>query len=190
MLQLLPKKQEPEIQKPKNQKPAFDDFYRDNYERVLYYVRKKISNAEDAEDLTSEVFVYCYSHYDDYDPAKSSIITWLYLIVNSRVKNYYRDHMEYADYESVVDTLQDQSIDLDAGVYLEQLHSMLMEAIKSLPERQQKIVMMHYFQNYSSEEIAQRLGTTPGNVRVLLSRAIKKLSVSNEIHWKEFQNNG
>ncbi len=175
---------------PKNQKPDYEDFYSQQYGRVLHYVRGKIGNSQDAEDLVSEVFLYCYSHFDDYDPQKSSITTWLYLIVNSRVKNYYRDHVTYADFESVSETMQDQSIDLDEGVYLEQLHRALMKAIRTLPERQQKIVMMRYFENRSSEEIAARLGTTPGNVRVLLSRALDKLSASNEAHWKEFKNHG
>ena len=175
---------------PKNQKPSYEDFYSDNYDRVVYYVRNKIGNNEDAEDLTSEVFLYCYSHYDDYDPEKSSIKTWLYLIVNSRIKNYYRDHVTFADFETVSETMQDHSIDLDEGIYLEQLHGALMKAIATLPERQQTIVKMRYFQNCSGEEIAKRLGITPGNVRVLLSRALNKLSTLNEEYWKEFTNNG
>ena len=52
------------------QQPDYETFYRDNYNRVLNYVYKKISHREDAEDLTAEVFVYCYRHYSDYDPAK------------------------------------------------------------------------------------------------------------------------
>ena len=177
---------------PKNQKPDYEEFYESNYSRVLYHVRGKINNEQDAEDLTSEVFVYCYSHYDDYDPEKSSITTWLYLIVNSRIKNYYRDHdsVSYADYEVVSDTMQDQSIDLDEGVYLEQLHATLMKAINRLPERQKQIVMMSYFQHMSSDEIAGRLCLTPGNVRVLLSRALAKLAKDNEQMWEEFGNNG
>ena len=87
MLQLLPK----------NQKPDYDDFYKDNYNRVVNYVKNKINNYEDAEDLASEVFLYCYSHYEEYDSEKSGITTWLYLIVNSRIKNYYRDHISNAD---------------------------------------------------------------------------------------------
>ncbi len=175
---------------PKTQVPPFEDFYSDNYSRVLYYVRNKIGSNEDAEDLVSEVFLYCYNHYSDYDPEKSSITTWLYLIVNNRVKNYYRDHVTYADYEVVSQTMQDERIDLDQGVYLEQLHSFLLKAISKLPERQQKIVKMKYFEDLSSEEIAEKLGITPGNVRVLLSRALNKLSTENEAYWKEFRNNG
>lgn len=177
MLKLLPKK---EI-------PTYEEFYESNYTRVLYYVKNKISSVEDAEDLTSEIFIYCYRHFDDYDPEKSSLTTWLYLIVNSRIKNYYRDHVSNVDYEAVCDTIQDMNIDLDQGVYLEQLHNTLMHAIKTLPERQQKIIYMSYFQNMQSDEIAQVLGLTPGNVRVLLSRAIDKLSKTYSENWKEFR---
>ncbi len=175
---------------PKNEKPAYEDFYSANFDRVLGYVHKRISNYADAEDLTSEVFIYCYSHYDDYDPEKSSLTTWLYLIVNSRLKNYYRDHVSYVDFESVSDTMRDQSIDMDEGIYLEQLHSALMMAIKQLPERQQQIVMMRYFENRSSDEIAKKLGISPGNARVLLSRALDKLASFNDAYWKEYINHG
>ena len=181
MLKLLPNK---EI-------PGYEDFYRENYNRVTNYVKNKINSAEDAQDLTSEVFMYCYAHYNDYDPEKSSITTWLYLIVNSRIKNYYRDHnITYVDYEVVSQTMQDENIDMEEGVYLEQLHDALLKAIRSLPERQQKIVMMRYFENRSSDEIAKCLNLSAVNVRVLLSRALNKLSSLNEEYWKEFKNNG
>jgi len=180
MLQLLPKKQI----------PSFEDFYYEHYNRVLNYVRNKITNLEDAEDLVSEVFIYCFQHYADYDPEKSAITTWLYLIVNSRLKNYYRDHVTHVDFESVSNTLLDERLDLDQGVYLEQLHAFIMKTIKTLPERQQTIILMRYFENLSSEEIAEKLGITPVNVRVLLSRALSKLNSANEVYWKEFKENG
>lgn len=176
----------------KNSVPSYEEFYTENQPRVLRYVRGKLDSPEDAEDLVSAVFTYCFEHYGEYDPEKSAITTWLYLIVNSRVKNYYRDHgsSRYADYETVSQVMEDQNIDLDQGVYLEQLRSRLMRAIDRLPERQRQIVLLSYFQNASSEEIAKKLGTTPGNVRVLLSRALKKLSAEYENDWKEFINHG
>ena len=175
---------------PETQKPSYERFYGEYYDRVLRYVRGKISGYEDAEDLTAEVFLYCYQHYDSYDPQKSAITTWLYLIVNSRIKNYYRDHVPTADFEDVAETLQDLGIDLERGVYLEQLHDTLMKSIGRLPERQRKIVMMRYFENLSGEEIAQKLGITPGNVRVLLSRALDRLSADKYGNWKEYTYHG
>lgn len=178
------------IHLPDNRKPTYEAFYTEQYHRVLRYVQGKLSHAEDAEDLTSEVFLYCYRHYEDYDPEKSAITTWLYLIVNSRIKNYYRDHVPTADFEDVAETLQDLGIDLDRGVYLEQLHDTLMKGISQLPERQQRIIRMRYFENRSSEDISQCLGISPGNVRVLLSRALSKLSAQNYGNWKEYTYNG
>ena len=165
MLQLLPK----------NQKPAFEVFYEENFNRVVQYIRKKLDNLHDAEDLASDIFLYCYSHYDDYDPAKSSLTTWLYLIVNSRIKNYYRDTKPSVDLELLEGVLQDESIDMDACIYLQQLQDGLKRAMEKLPERQRKIVTMRYFEERSGAEIAERLGMTPGNVRVQLSRALDTL---------------
>ena len=165
MLQLLPKKE----------KPTFEEFYEDNFQRVVQYIRRKLDNLHDAEDLASEIFLYCYNHYDDYDPAKSSLNTWLYLIVNSRIKNHYRDSKTYVDLESLVGVLPDEAIDMDASIYLQQLQDMLKRAMEKLPERQRKIVIMRYFEERSSADIAAELGLTPGNVRVQLSRALDTL---------------
>lgn len=172
------------------QQPDYGTFYRDNYNRALNYVYKKISHKEDTEDLTSEVFLYCYRHYSEYDPSKGKLSTWLYLITNSRIKNYYRDHVISEDYDEISETLQDLGIDLDRGIYLEQLRDRLLHAISQLSERQQTIVKMRYFENRSGEEIAQQLGITPGNVRVLLSRAIDKLSAIDPERWKGFALDG
>lgn len=168
MLELLP-------QKKKTEKPDFSDFYNEWYQKTVQYVYRKIDNHHDAEDLVEEAFLYCYSHYDSYDPSKSAISTWLYLVVNSRIKNYYRDNKTNVDLDAVVDFIPDDQNDMDAGIYTEQLIAQVDRAIKTLPERQQKIVRMRYFENKTSEEIADILGISRGNARVLLSRAIASL---------------
>lgn len=163
---------------PKKEKPPFDEFYAENHRRVVRYIQMKLNDSHEAEDLASEVFLYCYSHYDDYDPEKSSLTTWLYLIVNSRIKNHYRDSKSFVDLESLVGVLPDDSVDMDACIYLQQLRNLLEQALMKLPERQRKIVTMRYFEERSNIEIAEQLGLSPGNVRVLLSRALDALEKS------------
>lgn len=157
------------------EKMPFSDFYNANYQKVVYYIANKIGNHHDAEDLASEVFMYCYSHYEDYDPSKSSLTTWLYLVVNSRIKNHYRDAKTYVDLESLVNVLPDDTIDMDACIYLEQLRKLLEKALATLPERQRSIVVLRYFKGKSNVEIAAQLGMSQVNVRVQLSRALDTL---------------
>ena len=153
-------------------KPSFQEFYSTYYQQVVFYINKKISNPFDAEDLASEIFLDCYSHYDDYDPQKSALSTWLYLIVNSRIKNHYRDAKTYVDLESLVGVLSDDTIDMDACIYLQQMKQQLEKAMNRLPDRQRQIVKMRYFEEKSNAEVAAALGMTQINVRVQLSRAL------------------
>ena len=153
-------------------KPSFQEFYSEYYQKVVFYINKKISNPFDSEDLASEIFLYCYSHYDDYDPQKSALSTWLYLIVNSRIKNHYRDAKTYVDLESLVGVLSDDTIDMDACIYLQQMKQQLEKAMNRLPDRQRQIVKMRYFEEKSNAEVAVALGMTQINVRVQLSRAL------------------
>ena len=62
----------------------FDAFYRENYPKVCSWLKKKISNPDDVEDIASDAFAYFYKNLGHYDQKKSSPVTWLYVIVNSR----------------------------------------------------------------------------------------------------------
>lgn len=117
-----------------------------------------------------------YRNYDGFDPTKASAATWLYMICSSRLKNYYRNKKENVsldDEENPVDVSSGELI--EDAVLMEERSRMLHDAIPKLPERQQQAVRMKYFRNMSAADIAAELGTTAGNVRVILNRSMDKL---------------
>ena len=156
-------------------KPSFEEVYNSQYFNVFRYVRKRVSNQQDAEDLVSEVFLYCYSRYDIYDPEKSSLSTWLYLVVNSRLKNYYRDRKTHTDITELENTLFSEGNEMENAVYLEELRHIMAQKILQLSEKQQTVVNMRFFQKRTFAEIAECLGTSEGNIRVILSRTMTRL---------------
>lgn len=156
-------------------KPPFEAVYDSCYFPVFRYVSSRVNSRQDAEDLTADAFLYAYSHYADYDPQKSAVSTWLYLIVNSRLKNHYRDRRDLVDLEEVEAFLFAEGEELGRAVWLEQLRTALGQALLQLPERQQRAVIMRYFEEKDYAQIAAALETTEGNVRVVLSRALDKL---------------
>ena len=144
----------------------------------MQYINKKIGNFQDAEDIASDVFLYCFDHYDNYDPEKSSISTWLFMIVNSRIKNHYRDTKDSVDLDSVIGIITDDRVDMDECLYWEGVLNKVKDAIGKLDERKQTIVRLRFFEEKSNDEIAKIMGITPVNARVLLSRAISSLEKS------------
>lgn len=166
----------------------FEQVYERYYFDVFRFVSKRLENREEAEDLTSEVFLYCYKNYDRYDPAKSAVSTWLFLVAKSMLKTHYRDRKQHLDISDFEDWLLADDYDMSRAVYLEQLRDFLAEQIKLLPEKYQQAIVMRFFQEKEFEEIALALDTTQGNVRVILSRAVAKLKQAlgnSECDWRE-----
>lgn len=157
------------------EKPSFDDFYRENYPKVMHYLRARLSDTAAAEDLSSDIFLYCYDRYESYDPEKSSVKNWLFVIVNSRLKNYYRDRRPFASFEDIDELLPGVETDMERSMYIEQLRDKLHELLHALPERQREVIVSRFYREESYETIARRLQITPQNARVLLSRALDRL---------------
>lgn len=150
----------------------FDGFYRENYPKVCSWLKNKISNPDDVEDIASDAFVYFYKNLENYDQKKASPVTWLYVIVNSRWKNYIRDKKVNDDIEEI-DLPGDT--DIEQAYYIQELRDAIADALLTLPERQRTIVVLSYFQGKKSTEISRLLGISAANVRMELSRAIKKM---------------
>ncbi len=156
----------------------FDEFYANYYSLVYYYIYKKINQTEEAEDLAGDVFCSCYKNYSSYDSAKSSIKTWLFVIVNNRLKNYYRDKKTVISLEDQIDEKYLHTNDdyMAQSILLEDYRNILADAISTLPEKNQLVLILKYFGEKKSEEIAKIVGMSTVNVRVTISRTLKKIN--------------
>lgn len=156
------------------QEQQFAEYYDQYYSDAVRYTNWKIGSLHDAEDLVEESFLYCYRHFQEYDPEKSTFRTWLYLVVNSRIKNYFRDQKQNVDLSELENVIPDMP-EMEQSIYLDQVRDCIARALQELPELPRRVVIMKYFMNKTSGEIAMELGLTPVNVRVLLSRTLPKM---------------
>jgi len=65
---------------------------------------------------------------------------------------------------------------MEQAVELEDYRNMLADAIAELPEKYQLIIILKYFGEKHSDDIAKIVGMSSVNVRVTLSRALKKIN--------------
>ncbi len=157
-------------------KTEFEQVYRDYYLLVYKYIFKKTNNASVAEDLASDIFFRAFQGYGTYDSKKASVKTWLFKITENRLKNYYRDRKNTVDIkDDVAADIGSDNIMLEAAL-LQECRNTLAEALNTLSEKYRKIIVLKFFYNRTTEEIASELNTTTGNVRIISMRALQKLS--------------
>ena len=150
---------------------TYEQVYRDYSKKVMGYIRPRINNPADAEDLHSAVFTKVYEKFSSFDQTKASISTWVYTIARNTLIDFFRTHRIY-------DELADEDMveeDAFQGILTEETLDELAEALKKLPERERDIILLHYYYNKQLKEIALKLHMSYSNCKLVHNKALMKL---------------
>ena len=159
-----------------NIKLDFEQVWRLYYHTINLYISKHIVNWQDVEDLSNDIFITAYDHYENYDPDRASVFTWLYNITRNRLKNYYRDRKEMISINGKDEPVDIPSHeDIEQNALLEERVARLREALEQLPFNQRTAIELKYFYALSGEEIASKMNITSNHVRVIVNRGKKRL---------------
>ena len=145
--------------------------YRD---KVFGFVRSKIYNQTEVEDIVQTVFLKVYSNLDKYDETKASLSTWIYTITRNTVYDYLkekRDHPVLELFDNTVYSAEEPDDSLLNNETLEELAC----ALEKLPQDQRDIIILVYYKNLDRRKVAEMLGMTYGQVRYLHDKAMKRL---------------
>lgn len=149
-----------------------EEIYRRYYRDVYLYAYSLCKNHHAAQELCSDAFFKALSSCDE---RTESIRYWLLRVC----KNCYIDRWRKAQKHSTVPVEQlslsgDEEDPLDHILQQEE-HRRLYKAILQLPEQSREAVQLFYFHGFSTQQIAQMTGRSPGAVRTLLYRARTQL---------------
>ena len=158
-----------------NYESLFREIYENYYDRVLSYIKARVNDHTIAEDLTSDVFFRCYKNIQKFDSSKASESTWIFTITKNLLKNYYRDKKEVAYIDSMEGFDIPYEEEFDQAIRLEEIRTFLDREIAKLDSIKRQIIMMRFYDEMKTEEIAAALGMSDGNVRVIITRTLKKL---------------
>lgn len=138
------------------------------YNLLFGYIKKRVNNSEDAEDLTQEVFLKLSK--TDIDSIKN-ISNWVYTIAKNSITDYYRKK------KVIVEELNDYSIEnnSDNGKAIKEMSSCVMTFIQQLPEDYQEIMILSEIEEIPQKEIAQQLQLNYVTVRSKIQRGRKKM---------------
>ena len=148
--------------------------YAEYREKVLSYIRSRVFNVSDVDDLCEDVFMKAFSAADSYDAAKASPGTWLYSITKNTVIDYCR---RFHPTEEIPEEISDGSLTEDGVLDAETLEE-LAAALEKLPTELTDIVVLHYYDGVPLTRIAEMLGVSYGAVKIRHNKALSLLRLS------------
>ncbi len=153
------------------QEISIEQIYTEYSGRIMGYIRARIRNTAEAEDLLSEVFEKIMRKIDGFDPTKASLSTWIFTITRNTVIDHYR---RARPGEELDENLSD-GVELDEGLLNNETLKELAAALRSLPQQLQDIIVLRYYDGKPLTEIAQLMGLSYGAVKLRHQNAVMLL---------------
>ena len=164
-----------ELLNPKTQNQAFKKLLQE-YQKPLYnHIRTIVLNHDDTDDVLQNTFVKVFQYLNKFK-GESRLFSWMYRIATNEALTFLNQKAKINGVTS--ETLQNKTIDnLKADVYFNgnEIQIKLQKAIASLPEKQQLVFKMKYFEELKYEEISEILGTSVGALKASYHHAVKKI---------------
>lgn len=146
--------------------------------RLRNFIRRRVADREDAEDILQDVFYELIEAYRLMKPVEQ-LTAWMFRVARNRITDLFRRRQREAlrnEPATVTDDgetlqLEDLLPSPDAGPDAAYARSVLLEeldaALEELPEEQREVFVAHELMGYSFKELAAQTGVS---VNTLLSR--------------------
>ena len=164
-----------------DRKVALQVAYDKYVEQIYRFIFFKVGNREDAEDITSQVFIKAANSLDVTQIAQAQM-AWLYQVARTTISDHWRGY--YKGVTSSLDEMEETSPlhlsgdpiflgapeDDDIEPAVEKVRAVL----SLLPENYRRVLELRFLQGCSLRETAAAMSITESNAKVIQHRAIQK----------------
>lgn len=168
---------------------AWEEIVR-TYHRRIYNICYRFSgSAEDAEDLTQEVFIKLYRTLKTWEQSKGAFATWLTSVTRNLLVDHFRktkqdratDSLDAApageeDAQPLAARLPDTAPAADARVQTSETQKMVHDALQRLSPELREAVILRDLQDLDYREIAVVLKVPEGTVKSRINRGRTELA--------------
>jgi RNA polymerase sigma-70 factor (ECF subfamily) len=143
--------------------------------RLLFMGKVILGDASEAEDVVQEVFFEAWRKARTFDAERGSVRTWLAVRMRSRCLDRKRSS---GATRTVLSSSMDDGIappESRSSPERHADHATLVRSLAALPEEQRDVLLLGYFEDLSSQEIATALAIPVGTVKSRVRRALSEL---------------
>ena len=144
-------------------------------ERLYWHIRKIVISHTDTDDVLQNTFVKVYRNINNFK-GDSKLYSWMYRIatnesitfINKRAK---QNNVDIAGYQhNLANSLQDDEHFSGAEIQV-----ILQKAIATLPQKQQLVFKLKYFDEMKYKDMSEILETSIGALKASYFHAVKKI---------------
>jgi RNA polymerase sigma factor (sigma-70 family) len=159
----------------KTKDSAFKELLALYKERLYWHIRKIVLSHDDADDVLQNTFIKVYKNIHSFK-GESKLFSWMYRIATNEAITHLKQNARLKS--STNEELQQQTIaNLRADVYFDgsEIQLKLQQAMATLPQRQQLVFNMRYFDDLKYAEMSDILETSEGALKASYHIAVKKI---------------
>jgi RNA polymerase sigma factor (sigma-70 family) len=156
---------------------AIKDSFQKDRKRLFDFIRKRVPEKEEAEDILQDVFYQLTENFSPLQPIEQ-ISAWLFRVARNKIIDRYRKHKTESlekhvsgKEEEVSLNLSDFLVDPNEGPEAQYARTIIWkalgDALDDLPAEQREVFVMHELEGKDFKEIA---GITGEQVNTLISR--------------------
>lgn len=164
------------LQSKSQKEEAFRSLLSQYKERLYWHIRKIVLNHDDTDDVLQNTFIKIFRNIDRFH-GDSKLYTWMYRIATNEAITFINKKAKRQNI--TIEEVKDRIItNLESDVYFngDEIQIQLQKAIATLPQKQQLVFNMKYFEEHTYEELSEILETSVGGLKSSYHIAVKKIT--------------
>ncbi|WP_121965455.1 RNA polymerase sigma factor [Myroides sp. N17-2] len=156
---------------------AFRELISTYKERLYMHIRTLVLNHDDTDDVLQEAFIKIYQNIDTFK-GNSQLFSWMYRIATNQALDFLKQKSKKHNLlDGEIGEYLVSQLEADSLFDGDEAELLLQKAIATLPQKQQLVFKMRYYEDLDYQSISEILDTSVGALKASYHHAVKKIEL-------------
>lgn len=141
------------------------------------HIRTLVLNHDDTDDVLQEAFIKIYQNIDTFK-GNSQLFSWIYRIATNQALDFLKQKSKKHNLlDGEIGEYLVNQLEADSLFDGDEAELLLQKAIATLPQKQQLVFKMRYYEDLDYQSISEILDTSVGALKASYHHAVKKIEL-------------